>query len=260
MPTAHRPPPSRVAAPIRSRWILVFAAALALAAGLALLARGRAARADGPIGLFTSLPILWNEEADVTAILKSKDDPHWARAVLSARGGIAALDTLAAPGGAGPLDRIDRMVMAQPRPLSPDENVALDAWVRQGGRLLLLADPALTAESHFAVGDPRRPQAVVLISPILRRWGLELQFDEAQAFAERTVDLGGLAVPVNLPGRFAVHGANACSALAGGLLADCRIGKGRVIALADAAVLDRDDADGARRKAFSALLARAFSD
>lgn len=260
MPTARPPAHSRVTAPIRARWILILAVVAALAVGAALLARGGAARAKGSIGLFTSLPILWNEEADVAAILKSTDEPHWARAVLSARGEIAALDTLAAPGGAGPLARIDRLVVAQPRPLSPDENVALDAWVRKGGRLLLLADPALTAESHFAVGDPRRPQAVVLISPILRRWGLELQFDEAQAYFERTVDAGGIAVPVNLPGRFAVRRAAACAAQADGLVATCRIGKGRVTALADAAVLDRDDAGGARRAALSALLDRAFTN
>lgn len=236
-------------------------AVLALVAGVALFARGeRGAAESGPIGLFTSLPILWNEEPDVAAMLKSQEGPHWARSLLTERGGIAALDALAAPGGAGPLGRLHRLVIAQPRPLSPDENVALDTWVRGGGRLLLLADPALTAESHFAIGDPRRPQAVVLISPILKRWGLDLQFEEGQAFEERNVPLGAASVPVNLPGRFVVRDAKACTAAADGLLATCRIGKGRVTALADAAVLDRDDADGARQKAFAALLDRAFAD
>jgi hypothetical protein len=236
-------------------------AALALVAGVALFARGdRGPGESTPVGLFTSLPILWNEEPDVAAMLKSQDGPHWARTVLTGRGGITALDTLAAPGGTGPLDRLNRLVIAQPRPLSPDENVALDTWVRGGGRLLLLADPALTAESHFAIGDPRRPQAVVLISPILKRWGLDLQFDEAQAFKERNVRLGAATVPVNLPGRFVVRDTKACTDTPDGLLATCRIGKGRVTALADAAVLDRDDADGVRQKAFSALLDRAFAN
>lgn len=250
-----------MAPPIRTRLILVVAAALALAAGVALFVRReRGASADGPIGLFTSLPILWNEEPDVAAMLKSREGPHWARAVLTERGGITALDTLAAPDGTGPLDRLSRLLIAQPRPLSPDENVALDQWIRDGGRLLLLADPSLTAESHFPIGDPRRPQAVVLISPILKRSGLDLQFDEAQPFAERSVAVGGADVPVNLPGRFAVRDAAACSAEGEGLLATCRIGKGRVTALADAAVLDREDAGGTRRRAFSALLDRAFAD
>ena len=66
-------------------------------------------------------------------------------------------------------------MMIQPRPLSPQENVALDNWVAAGGRLLLFADPALTEDSAFAIGDRRRPQDVVLLSPILARWGLELE-------------------------------------------------------------------------------------
>lgn len=263
MQMARRLLRSRKAGPIRSRLVLAIAAALALVAGVALLARGTADKAgsDGtPIGLFTSLAILWNEESDVASMLKSAEEPHWARAVLKPRGGIAPLDSLAAPGGRGPLDWIGRLVVAQPRPLSPDENVALDAWVRGGGRLLLLADPALTAESAFAIGDPRRPQAVVLISPILKRWGLDLTFDEGQTFAERTIAVEGVPVPVNLPGRFAVRDARACTATGEGLVATCRIGKGLVTAVADAAVLDRDDPDGSRRKAFEGLLDRAFAD
>lgn len=229
-------------------------------AGVALLARGRQASGSDRIGLFTTLPILWNEEADVGALLKSTEAPHWARRILADRGGIAPLDSLASPGGRGPLDRVGRLVMAQPRPLGPAENVALDAWVRGGGRLLLLADPALTAESNFAIGDPRRPQAVVLLSPIFRRWGLDLQFDDAQAFGDHPVIVDGVPVPVNLAGRFAVRDQHSCRIEADGLIAECRIGRGHVTAVADAAVLDRDDPDGARAAAFSALVGRAFED
>lgn len=241
--------------------ILIAVALLLVASGLALLARDRnAPKASGPVGLFTTLPILWNEEADVADLLKSSEAPHWARGVLTERGGITALDSLAAPGGSGPLSGVSRLVMAQPRPLSPDENVALDTWVRGGGHLLLLADPALTEESHFAIGDPRRPQGVVLLSPILKRWGLDLRFDEAQEFGDRMVRSGSLALPVNLPGRFVVIGPAACTIEGSGLLATCTIGKGRVTALADAAVLSREDADGSRARAFSGLLDRAFSN
>lgn len=251
----------RAAPPIRSRIILIVVALLLVASGLALLARDRnAPQASGPVGLFTTLPILWNEEADVADLLKSSEAPHWARGMLTDRGGIVALDSLAAPGGAGPLANLTNLVMAQPRPLSPDENVALDTWVRSGGRLLLLADPALTEESHFAIGDPRRPQGVVLLSPILKRWGLDLRFDEAQEFGDRTVRSGTLALPVNLPGTFVVIGPAACTIEASGLLATCTIGKGRITALADAALLSREDGDGTRARAFSSLLDRSFAD
>lgn len=229
-------------------------------AGVALLARGGQASASDRIGLFTTLPILWNEAADVGAQLKSAEAPHWARKVLADRGGIAPLDSLAAPGSRGPLDPIKRLVMAQPRPLGPAENVTLDTWVRGGGRLLLLADPALTEDSRFAIGDPRRPQAVVLLSPILKRWGLELQFDESQTFGDHPVGVAGVAVPVNLAGRFVIHDHQACHSEADGLIAECRIGRGQVTAVADAALLDRDDPDGTRAAAFSALIERAFKD
>lgn len=222
------------------------------------MARSRTADNDGPVGLFTTLPILWNEANDVAGMLKSADPPHWARTAIAARGPVSGLDTLAGPGGRGPLDSLKRLVIAQPRPLSPDENVALDAWVRGGGQLLLLADPALTAESAFAVGDPRRPQAVVLLSPILARWGLDLHFDDAQPFGERTGEVMGMAVPVNLPGHFTTRGQSNCRLWGEGLAASCAIGQGRVIAVADAAVLERDDPAGTRAKALNGLLDAAF--
>ena len=136
------------------------------------------------------------------------------------------------------------LVMAQPRPLSPPENVALDRWVRGGGHLLLFADPMLTYDSIFALGDKRRPQDVVLLSPILTRWGLGLSFDEDQPGGEQLADFGGAKLLVNLPGRFSPlqHSSN-CSLIAGGLGARCKVGKGRVLAMADAALLEHRNED-----------------
>lgn len=227
--------------------------------GLTWIARADRAQQGEPLGLFTSLPIMWSESADIADELRGGQTPHWARAVLRQQGRIVPLDVLDAPGGKGPLGQVRRLVIAQPRPLSGAENVALDAWVRGGGQLLLLADPALTQESAFPVGDPRRPQAVVLISPILRHWGLDLQFDDAQAFGENYRAAQGLSLPVNLPGRFALTGTEHCKLDGDGLLALCRIGKGRVVALADAALLESDGDTEAREKALSGLLNTAFA-
>jgi hypothetical protein len=166
---------------------------------------------------------------------------------------------LAGPPGRAPLDKLARLVIAQPRPLSPQENVALDDWVKRGGQLLLLADPALTEDSAYAIGDPRRPQAVVLLSPILTRWGLELRFDEAQPFGEVEREVMGMAIPVNLPGQFAAQGQANCRLWGEGLAVTCRVGKGRVVALADAAVLEREDPGGSRAVAFDWLLDAAFA-
>lgn len=212
------------------------------------------------IGLFTTLPILWRETGDLGELLSGDAPPHWAQAALAAHGAVQPLDTLAGQSGTLPLPGDALLVMAQPRGLSPSENVALDDWVRAGGRVLLFADPLLTAESAFAIGDRRRPQDVVLLSPILARWGLELQFDEDQLPGAREVRLLGGAIPVNLPGRFAARGP-ACRLLADGLAARCRIGAGHVLAVADAALLEVGMAgDKTVRSGMLDRLLRQFSD
>ncbi len=225
-----------------------------LVAGLALAGRLRTP-AQAPTGLFTTLPVLWNESADVAGLLRQDQPPHWAKAELARRGPIVALDVLAE----APLAKLDRLVIAQPRPLGPAENVALDNWLRGGGHLLLLADPALTEESRFAIGDPRRPQAVVLLSPILTRWGLDLRFDDAQPFGETPFDVMGTPVPANLAGRWALQGQQNCRTWGEGIAVTCAIGKGRLVALADAEVLNAEPGDGARGKGFAALLDMAFA-
>ena len=147
--------------------------------------------------------------------------------------------------GAPLLPGVGLLVMAQPRALAPQENVALDDWVRRGGRLLLFADPLLTEESAFAFGDRRRPQDVVLLSPILARWGLRLEFDEGQPPGERLADLDGVTLPVNLPGQFQITvPGRGCTLHAAGIAARCRIGKGRVLVLADAALLEKERNSG----------------
>lgn len=240
---------------------IVVLALLAAAAwfGLARNGKGEArAVANAPLLLFTSLPIYWAEAPDIAAALKGVEPLHWARRAIEAQRALRPVDTLNAATLGGRHD----LLMAQPRPLAPAENVALDAWVAGGGHLLLFADPALTSESAFALGDRRRPQDIVLLSPILARWGLRLEFDPEQAAGEHSVALGGgTSVPVNLPGRFVVvpggRPDSACRLGAQALVAECRVGDGKVVAIADAALFEGlDEAD--RRVALDALLARAF--
>lgn len=215
--------------------------AAALVTGLAVVAAGLLAgpwqaesRPQLSLALFGTLPILWQESDSLSDRLEPGAAGHWAEAVLRRSGRLTPLDALD-PLPAG----LDVLVMAQPRPLSPQENVALDAWVRAGGRVLLFADPMLTQHSRFALGDPRRPHAMVMLSPILAHWGLELQFDDSQAGGERIVRLLQHDVPVNLPGRLVrAETGGSCDVLAMGLAADCPIGRGRALVLADAAVLE----------------------
>lgn len=210
------------------------------------------------IGLFTTLPILWTESEDMRGFLRSDTPPHWALAELRRHGEVRALGSLVGAHDTAPLAGVALLVMAQPRTLAPQENVALDRWVRQGGRLLLFADPLLTEESVYALGDRRRPQDVILLSPILSRWGLQLAFDEAQGAGESVAALLGGLLPVNLPGNLSrTDGGRGCSVLAGGIAASCRIGRGRVLIIADAALLEKDRGSGAggHREMLGRLLA-----
>ncbi len=234
--------------------IALVAAALLIGAGWLVSRPAPTPVPTQPVGLFTSLPILWNDADELGELLHSDTPPHWARAVIAGRGAIVPLDLLTRLS-----PQLTRLVMAQPRPLSPPENVALDAWVRAGGRLVLFADPALTEHSGFTVGDPRRPQDLVLLSPILARWGLELTFDAGQTADLRAVEAGLATIPVELAGRWRLTAGSQCRLHGDGLVAECRIGQGRVLAIADAAVLDRGRGDPAHADALAELLDRAFS-
>ena len=199
----------------------------------------------GGIGLFTTLPIVWPEANDIKDLLRSDAPPHWALAVLQQRGPVRPLDSLLPQPDAPVLQGVALLVMAQPRPLSPQENVALDGWVRKGGHLLLFADPMLTEDSAFGIGDRRRPQDIVLLSPILARWGLRLEFDDGAPIGERIIEMPGGALPVNLPGELAVVDLRGgCRAFAAGAGARCRIGKGQVLVIADAALLEQNRSAG----------------
>lgn len=236
-------------------------APLALAATLAAGACGAAPEPAAPaarpaVGLMTTLPLLWAEAGDIGELLADDAEPGWVRVAIEKRFLIQPLDTL----DERQLAPLRALILAQPRALGPAENVALDAWVRGGGRLLLFADPMLTRESRFPVGDRRRPQDVALLSPILSHWGLELVFDEDQPEGERGAAIGGETIPVDLPGAFRTSAQSGCEVTGRGVLASCRVGQGRVVALADAAVLDDEEAGPPddRADALAGLMSLAF--
>ena len=228
------------------------AALLAVALALGPVLRPRPVPPRTPLGLFTSLPILWGEAADLKDLLQQDAPPHWARAVVERRHRIVPLDTLVR------LEGLRALLVAQPRALLPQENVALDRWVRGGGRVLLFADPMLTWDSAFPVRDRRRPQDVALLSPILARWGLDLRFDERQPAGLR--EIAGSALPVNLAGAFALRpgGVARCRITDAGLVAQCRIGAGRAVIVADSALLEPGENAGAGAAALDSLMDRAF--
>lgn len=207
------------------------------------------------LGLMGTIPIYWGETDGLADLLSGEGDAHWARARLEQQWRLQPVDHL----DPASLGQFDRLLLAQPRALSAPENVALDTWVRGGGRLLIFADPMMTGESRFGIGDRRRPQDVILLSPILRHWGLDLRFDENQSAGTELRDFAGTALPIRLAGSFApLDPAGVCVLEAAEILASCTIGQGQVVVLADAAMLDLHHPQPQSADALDALVRRAF--
>ncbi len=219
------------------------------------------------IGLMTSLPLYWPEGAELYELAAGNTAPPWQRQAIEGRYAIVPLDTLSpipalSPDAAevDPLAGIARLAVIQPRGLSPADNVALDAWVRRGGRLLLVLDPALTGDYDAPLGDPRRPVDGALIPPVVARWGLAISFDEGQELAVTTTTLAGAQLPLVLAGRIAITDPRAadCTRLAAGAAASCRVGKGRVVVIADAALFEHRELAGEAGARLREVLAAAL--
>ena len=237
----------------------------ALLAGLAscVLALAAPARAHDvsndpqPLAVMGTIPIYWGEGGGFGDALAGSGDPHWARAIIEQDYDIVPVDYLSAEALAGHR----RLLLAQPRGFSAEENVALDAWVRAGGRVLLFADPQMTGESRFALGDRRRPQDVALLSPILAHWGLLLEFDPQQTGESVTVDYAGVPIPTQLAGYFTTDAdRHDCATLAAGLVAQCRLGRGFALIVADAAMLNLAHQAPEACKALDRLMVEIFGD
>lgn len=219
------------------------------------------------LGLMTSLPLYWPERADMAALASGQATPPWQRNAIETRFALVPLDTLASvpalsPDSApiDPLAGIDRLAVIQPRGLSPADNVALDAWVRGGGRLLLALDPALTGEYASPLGDPRRPVDTALIPPVVARWGMSISFDEDQPPSVVSVRLDGAELPLALAGRIAVTDPDAspCTLLADGAAARCSLGKGQVTLIADAALFEHSELAGKDGERLLAIMSTAL--
>lgn len=175
--------------------------------------------------MLTGLPLLWSEEGELggkaTEFYGALDRAYRVRPID------AATDAT--------LNGAKLLLVAQPRPPGPAALVAIDHWVRIGGRALILTDPALRWPSDLALGDPRRAPIDDGLGPLLLHWKLELKPPGAgKIIAMRDVD--GRRLMLAAPGRFIAHGGS-CIVTHGGLMADCRIGRGRALLLADADLL-----------------------
>jgi ABC-type uncharacterized transport system involved in gliding motility auxiliary subunit len=190
------------------------------------------------IGLMTTLPLRW-QEGDIGDVIGSAGIASPAFERISIDYDIRSIDNL----GPKSLDGVSALMLAQSRALSPGELVDLDAWVRKGGKLLVLADPALHWESIYPLGDKRRPLFTSLLSPLFAHWGLELVLPVAQGDEKyqiivvneqtiRTVTVGAWQALSKSTAQ--------CSITENKIIAKCKIGDGRVILVADADLLDAE--------------------
>lgn len=210
---------------------LALAAALGAAALTAALWRNEPAPlAPRPVAerptllLLTSLPLLFSED-------------------FSLRGGSPAIKRLQTRYKLLPVSVTDPrelakgrlLLMAHPLAQPAEDLVALDEWVRGGGRLLLLADPMLEWPSKRPLGDLLRPPPMFMDTGLLAHWGLRLEAPKRSGFATR--ELGGFSIMTASPGALT----GSCDISSDAFVAQCKIGKGRATIVADADFLEVDE-------------------
>jgi hypothetical protein len=148
----------------------------------------------------------------------------------------------------GDLARGHLLLMAHPPAQTAENLVALDAWLRGGGRVLLLADPMLEWPSKRRLGDPLRPPPMFTDTGLLGHWGLRLEAPDERGPATRT--LGGYSAVTVSPGQLFGR----CDISRDRLVAGCRIGHGRATVVADADLLDSDRLGAAASRNLDGLL------
>ncbi|WP_156677868.1 hypothetical protein [Sphingomonas profundi] len=179
------------------------------------------------VTLLSGLPLLWADDGPPAA------RPNATMRRLAAEFRLRPIDA-ATPAAltAAPL-----LLAAQPRELGADEIEALDGWVRMGGGAVLLVDADLRWPGGPPPGDARRPPRWATLAPLLAGWDVTLSRG-ARGIA--TVDLPGTGgvrrIVTDAAGRLRVG--PGCRLLAEGRAADCRIGRGRALILADADMMD----------------------
>ncbi len=218
--------------------LLAGALAVALCAGFAVRKAYMPAARAAPLTLMTGLPLIWSGDGAAAGSKLSLDvDASPALRALGQRYDVRLVDALTGDS----LPRSGPLLLAHPRAMAPAELVDLDAWVRRGGKVLILADAFLAWEPPHPIGDPRNPPITSLLTPLLDHWGLDLVLPaNGPESPARTIKDDGRRLRLAAAGLFAtkkhdeaVH----CQISLGGVRADCAIGKGRAVLLSDADML-----------------------
>lgn len=183
------------------------------------------------VGVVSALPIFWREGASPKELIARAGNQTFVKASTLDLQPVDHLD-------AAKLAHFERMLLVQPRLLQPGELVALDGWVRGGGRLVILADPLLMWPMDLSMGDTRRPPLTSLLDPLLSHWGLRLEPVTGEgAQVERRRLANGAVVLLAGASKFTPTG-RGCSVRERGLMAVCRLGQGQARLIADADLID----------------------
>lgn len=200
---------------------------------LGLLYRPAAASARAPaVTMLTGLPLRWSASSSIAAMIAegTNDDPSITR--LTATGPVSLVDSLA--DHAPPPDGV--LLIAHPRALAPQDLVAIDAFVRGGGRAVVLADALSGWPTRHPLGDPRNAPITSLLTPLLDHWGVTLGAAPTGESESLSVDIEGARLRLFSAGRFD-RLPSSCRAYAGRYAAHCRIGRGEVWLVGDADLL-----------------------
>lgn len=230
----------------RSRVLLVIIAAMLVAAGALSLGRNRPEPppSERPkLLLLTSLPLVFGEQLSI----ETAGSP--ALKALQSRYRVVPISVT----DPAELAKGRLLLMAHPLAQPAEDLVALDQWVRRGGRVLLLADPMLDWPSERALGDPLRPPPMFMDTGLLGHWGLRLDAPDTRSVQPRK--LGGKDILTSSPGSLQ----GSCAISADRLVARCRIGKGRATVVADADLLDTDRLGSGGKRNLDGLLAELAS-
>ena len=229
--------------------LLIIASAVLLLAGAAALALAGRGRDEGigprpeakrpPLMLLTSLPLIFSEGFTL------REGGSKALAAIDARYRVVPIATT----DAASLKQAQLLLLAHPLAQPAETLVDLDRWVREGGRVLLLADPRLEWPSERPLGDKLRPPPAFADTGLLAHWGLRL--DAPDEGGPRQLQLGSRSIVAWSPGVLS----GSCSIGEAGFVARCRIGKGRATVVADADFLNVDLLDGPTENNLDALLA-----
>jgi len=188
--------------------------------------------------LLTTLPLVFPDEFSL------QGGGSKALTALETRYRVVAISTT----DAGSLGHGRLLLLAHPPAQPAEALVDLDRWVRDGGRVLLLADPRLDWPSSRPLGDKFRPPPAFADTGLLAHWGLQLEPPDEPGPAQR--QLGERLIRTASPGTLS----GSCRVVSG-FVAHCSIGKGEATVVADADFLNVEQLDGATNSNLNGLLA-----